>query len=112
MTLPAFHRPTRTADSRQLAALVEQLRERLGAEPPPGPHLVDQLESVLTRLVMRNQRWRVLQRLERAGGTSEHMDAISEVLTRLDVELLEELPLLLEHLGVRQAGAHASPSAS
>jgi hypothetical protein len=63
---------------------------------------------VLARLVMRNQRWRVLQRLERTGGAHEHMNAIREVLTKLDVELLQELPLLLEHLGVHPVGALAS----
>jgi hypothetical protein len=63
--------------------------------------MVERLEDVLARLVMRNQRWRVLQRLERTGGSVEHMDSIREVLSKLDTELLQELPVLLEHLRVQ-----------
>jgi hypothetical protein len=63
--------------------------------------MVEQLEAVLARLIMRNQRWRVLQRLERTGGSPEHIVASRESLAQLDTELLQELPLLLEHLRVR-----------
>jgi murein L,D-transpeptidase YcbB/YkuD len=101
VSLSAFYRSASHDESQQLAALVEQLRERLGAEPPPSPQVFEQLEDVLSRLVMRNQRWRVLQKLERKGSSSEHIDAIREVLSRLDAELLQELPVLLEHLSVR-----------
>ena len=101
MSLSAFHRASSSGETHRLASLVEQLRERLGAEPLPGPEMAERLEDVLSRLVMRNQRWRVLQKLERTGGTTEHMDSIREVLTRIDTELLEELPALLEHLRVR-----------
>lgn len=110
MTLPALHHPAAQVGPRQLAALVEQLRERLGAEPPPGPHLVEQFEHVLSRLVMRNQRWRVLQRLERMGGAADHMNAIRDVLTKLDTELLQDLPVLLEHLGMPDPGEPSSAS--
>jgi hypothetical protein len=101
VTVSLFHHSASHGDSRQLASLVEQLRERLGAEPPPSPHMVELLEAVLPRLVMRNQRWRLLQRLERLGGAPEHIEATREDLAKLDAELLQELPVLLEHLRVR-----------
>lgn len=101
MSLPAFHRPSSPSESQQLAILVEQLRERLGSEPLPSPQMAEQLEEVLSRLVMRNQRWRVLQKLERTGSSAEHIEAIRHVLAQLDAELLRQLPVLLEDLRVR-----------
>lgn len=101
MSLSSFHRPASASESHRLATLVEQLRERLGSEPLPSPQMADQLEEVLSRLVMRNQRWRVLQKLERTGSSVEHIEAIRHVLAQLDAELLQELPVLLEHLRVR-----------
>jgi hypothetical protein len=86
------------SESRQLTSLIEQLRERLGADPLPNPRMVEQLEEVLSRLVMRNQRLRVLQRLARTSGSREHMEALRDDLERLDTELLEGLPVLLERL--------------
>lgn len=101
MSLSSFYRSAAHDESHRLAILVDQLRERLGSEPPPGPQALDQLEEVLSRLVMRNQRWRVLQKLERSCGSTEHIEAIREVVTKLDAELLQELPVLLEHLTLR-----------
>lgn len=101
MSLSSYYRPDHLQEAQQLASLVEQLRERLGAEPLPSPQMADQLEDVLGRLVMRNQRWRVLQKLERIGSSAEHIEAIRDVLSRLDAELLRELPVLLEQLRVR-----------
>lgn len=100
VSLSTFHSSASPSESQRLASLVEQLRERLGSEPLPSPEMADRLEDVLSRLVMRNQRWRVLQKLERTGSSEEHIEAIREVLARLDAELLEELPLLLEQLRV------------
>src|SRR4051794_33260859 len=85
-------------ESWQLTALIEQLREKLGAEPPPSPELGRQLEEVLTRLVVRNQRLRVLHRLARKGSSNEHIDAMRHALEQLDAQLLQELPGLLQHL--------------
>ncbi len=85
-------------ESWQLTALIEQLRERLGAEPPPSPQLVQQLEEVLARLLARNQRLRVLHRLARKGGSHEHLVAMRHALEQLDAQLLQELPSLLQHL--------------
>lgn len=85
-------------ESRQLTTLIEQLRERLGAEPPPPPQLGEQLEEVLARLVVRNQQLRVLHRLARKGGSNEHLEAIRHALEQLDAKLLQELPKLLQHL--------------
>ena len=85
-------------ESWQLTTLIEQLRERLGAEPPPSPQLNQRLEEVLARLVVRNQRLRVLHRLARGGGSLEHIEAMRHALEQLDSQLLQELPELLRHL--------------
>lgn len=85
-------------ESWQLTALIEQLRERLGAEPPPSLRLGQQLEEVLERLLVRNQRLRVLHRLARKGGSNEHIEAMRSSLEQLDAQLLQELPGLLQHL--------------
>ena len=89
------------SESRQLASLIERLREQLGADPLPNPRMVEQLEEVLSRLVMRNQRRRALQRLVLTSGSREHLDALRDDLERLDAELLERLPVLLERLHSR-----------
>jgi flavorubredoxin len=90
-----MHRAAGYNESRELTRLIEQLRERLGAMPPLSPRLVHQLEEVLSRLVVRNQRLRVLHRLARKGGSDEHIDSIRTALEKLDAELLQELPGVL-----------------
>lgn len=85
-------------ESRELTLLIEQLREQLGAEPSTHPQLSQQLEDVLSCLVVRNQRLRVLQRLERMGRANEHVDSMREALEKLDEKLLQQLPALLERL--------------
>ncbi len=85
-------------ESRQLTHLIEQLRERLGTDPLPSLPVVEQLEGVLTRLVMRNQRLRTLQRIARTNDLDAHLDAMRGGLEELDAELLRELPSLLERL--------------
>jgi hypothetical protein len=87
-------------ESRQLTQLIEQLRERLGAEPTPRPELGLQLEGVLARLLARNQRLRVLHRLTRSGGSNEHVEAMRGALEQLDAQLLQELPELLAQLRI------------
>jgi hypothetical protein len=85
-------------ESRQLTQLIEDLRERLGAEPTPHPQLGLELEEVLTRLLVRNQRLRVLHRLTRSGGSLEHVQALRGAVEQLDAQLLHELPELLGRL--------------
>ncbi|MDY7233176.1 hypothetical protein [Hyalangium rubrum] len=85
-------------ESWELTYLIEQLRERLGAEPPPDASLGGELETVLARLVTRNQRLRVLHRLTRTQGSLEHIHSIRSSLEQLDSQLLRELPALLERL--------------
>ena len=85
-------------ESWQLTHLIEQLRERLGMDPLPTPPVVEQLEEVLTRLVMRNQRLRALQRIARTNGLDAHLDSMRGDLEKLDAELLQEIPGLLERL--------------
>jgi hypothetical protein len=89
------------SEAAQLTHLIEQLREELGAEPPPNPRMIEPLEGVLSRLVLRNQQLRLLHRLARLGGSLEHMDAMRGSLEALDAELLQELPGLLERLRCR-----------
>ena len=91
-------RLTGYSESRQLTHLIELLRERLGTDPLPSPPVVEQLEEVLTRLVMRNQRLRTLQRIARTNGLDAHLDSMRGDLEKLDAELLQELPGLLERL--------------
>lgn len=86
------------SESWQLTHLIEQLRERLGADPLPSPPVVEKLDEVLTRIVMRNQRLRALQRIARTNGLDTHLDSMRGDLEKLDAELLQELPGLLEHL--------------
>jgi hypothetical protein len=86
-------------ESLELTLLIEQLRERLGAEPASSPQLGEQLEEVLTRLLARNQRLRVLHRLTRGNnGSNEHIEAMRSTLEQLDAQLLRQLPDLLQHL--------------
>jgi hypothetical protein len=87
------------SESLELTQLIEQLRERLGTEYSPAPTLVQQLDEVLSQLVVRNQRLRVLYRLARKGDMDdEHMGAIRSNLEQLDAQLLQQLPQLLERL--------------
>jgi hypothetical protein len=86
------------SESRQLTHLIERLRERLGADPLPSPPVVEELEEVLTRLVARNQRLRSLQRIARTSGLDTQLDSMRGDLEKLDAELLNELPALLERL--------------
>ncbi|EAU69620.1 hypothetical protein STIAU_2939 [Stigmatella aurantiaca DW4/3-1] len=58
----------------------------------------EELETVLARLLMRNQRLRVLQRMTRNCDSLERADAIRTVIERLDAQLLRELPPLLDRL--------------
>jgi hypothetical protein len=88
------------SESFELTRLIEQLRERLSASGQPGQSSAEELEQVLSRLVIRNQRLRVLHRLTRKGGTheNEHVTAMRTALEQLDAQLLEELPALLSRL--------------
>lgn len=86
------------SESQQLSHLIERLRERLGADPLPTPRAVEHLEEVLARLVMRERRLRVLRRLTCTSDLDEHLEAMCDDLERMDAELLEELPGLLERL--------------
>lgn len=86
------------SESHQLTHLIEQLRERLGADPLPSPPVVEELEEMLTRLVARNQRLRSLQRIARTRGLDPQLDSMRGDLEKLDSELLQELPRLLERL--------------
>lgn len=86
------------SESQQLTYLIELLRERLGADPLPSPPVVEHLEEVLTRLVMRNQRLRALRRISRTSSLDAHLDSMRGDLEKLDAELLQELPGLLERL--------------
>jgi hypothetical protein len=95
---PPMRQLTGYSESRQLTWLIERLRERLGADPLPSPPVVEQLEEVLTRLVMRNQRLRALQRIARTSGLDAHLDSMRGDLEKLDAELLQQLPGLLERL--------------
>jgi hypothetical protein len=56
------------------------------------------LDEVLSRLVVRNQRLRVLHRLTRICGSIEHIDAMRNALETVDAELLQRLPSLLANL--------------
>jgi hypothetical protein len=46
---------------------------------------------VLSRLLVRNQRLRVLHRLTRICGSLEHIDAMRNALETVDAELLQRL---------------------
>lgn len=85
-------------ESHQLTHLIERLRERLGADPLPSPPVVEELEEVLARLLARNQRLRALQRISRTSGWDVQLDSMRGDLEKLDAELLQELPGLLERL--------------
>jgi hypothetical protein len=95
------------SESSELTHLIERLREQLGAEPLPDSELGRHLEAVLARLVVRNQRLRVLQRLARTGSSPEHLQAMRSALEQLDAELLRELSVVLERLRSTPRGAGA-----
>ncbi|MDC0711920.1 hypothetical protein POL68_25860 [Stigmatella sp. ncwal1] len=86
------------SESGRLTQLVEQLRERLDSEGLLRLDFAQELETVLSRLLMRNQRLRVLQRMTRNCDSLERVDAIRTVIERLDEELLRDLPPLLDRL--------------
>ncbi len=86
------------SESQQLTSLIERLRERLLAHPVPQGGLGRQLEAVLERILVRNQRLRVLHRMARLVGFKEHARTMRDVLETLDAQLLQELPSLLELL--------------
>lgn len=88
------------SESSELTRLIEQLRERLSVAEPQVA--VGELEEVLSRLVIRNQRLRVLHRLTRKGGlnthVNEHITVMRSSLEQLDAQLLQELPSLLKRM--------------
>jgi len=90
------------SESAELTHLIEQLRERLAVSRQPEQLPAAELEEVLSRLVIRNQRLRVLQRLTRKGHTHEsayeHIEVMRSMLEQLDAQLLRELPSLLKRL--------------
>ncbi|SEL01379.1 hypothetical protein SAMN05444354_103312 [Stigmatella aurantiaca] len=89
-------------ESGRLTQLIEQLRERLGSGLLQAD-FSQELEAVLARLLMRNQRLRVLQRMTRNCVSLESAAAIRTVIEQLDEELLRELPPLLERLEQQHA---------
>ena len=93
-----MHRTAGYSESWELTYLIEQLREVLAAEPLPVGEVVQELEEVLSRLVLRNQRLRVLHRLAKTESANEHATAIRFALEQLDQELQHQLPGLLERL--------------
>jgi hypothetical protein len=90
-------------ESGRLTQLIEQLRERLGAGSLLQVDSTQELEAVLARLLMRNQRLRVLQRMTRQCVSLESADALRAVIEQLDAQLLQELPPLLERLEQQHA---------
>jgi hypothetical protein len=88
------------SESSELTHLIEQLRERLAMAEPQVP--AGELEQVLSRLVIRNQRLRVLHRLTRKVGlnthVNEHISVMRSMLEQLDAQLIHELPSLLERM--------------
>ncbi|HEX8706033.1 MAG TPA: hypothetical protein VF815_44770 [Myxococcaceae bacterium] len=89
-------------ESFELTQLIEQLRERLAVKKQLEQFPARELDDVLSRLVIRNQRLRVLHRLERTcdinEDTGEHIAVMRSSLEQLDAQLLQELPSLLEQL--------------
>ncbi|MCE9668474.1 hypothetical protein LY474_11690 [Myxococcus stipitatus] len=85
-------------ESWDLTYLVEQLRELIGRDLHLDEALSEELEDTLTRLVLRNQRLRSLQRMVDAERSQEDLETLRHALELMDRQLLACLPGLLERL--------------
>ncbi|MFB1480486.1 hypothetical protein [Corallococcus sp. RDP092CA] len=85
-------------ESWELTYRVEQLRELVGQELHLDAALSEELDDILARLVMRNQRLRGLQRMVSAEREPEDLALHRAALEAMDRQLLQELPGLLERL--------------
>lgn len=85
-------------ESWELTYRVEQLRELVGQELHLDAALAEELDDILARLVMRNQRLRGLQRMVSAEREPEDLVLHRAALEDMDRQLLQELPGLLERL--------------
>ncbi|MCP3063413.1 hypothetical protein LXT21_32010 [Myxococcus sp. K38C18041901] len=85
-------------ESWDLTYLVEQLRELIGRDLQLDDALGEELEDTLARLVLRNQRLRMLQRMVNAERSAEDLEILRNALEHTDRELLTALPGLLERL--------------
>ena len=79
-------------------APVEQLRELISRDLQLDDALGEELEDTLARLVLRNQRLRMLQRMVNAERSAEDLEILRNALEHTDRELLTALPGLLERL--------------
>jgi len=86
------------AESWDLTYRVEQLRELIGHDLDLGASLSAELEDILGRLVLRNQRLRILQHPVSADQPPEDLAGLRGALEDLDRELMARLPALLERL--------------
>ncbi|AKF78993.1 hypothetical protein SAMN05443572_114196 [Myxococcus fulvus] len=85
-------------ESWDLTYLVEQLRELISRDLQLDDALAEELEDTLARLVLRNQRLRMLQRMVNAERSAEDLEVLRNALEYTDRELLTGLPGLLERL--------------
>ncbi|MBZ4399170.1 hypothetical protein OWM54_21245 [Myxococcus sp. MISCRS1] len=85
-------------ESWDLTYLVEQLRELISRDLQLDDALGEELEDTLARLVLRNQRLRMLQRMVNAERSAEDLEILRNALEHTDRELLTALPGLLERL--------------
>ncbi|MBZ4411626.1 hypothetical protein VZQ01_19610 [Myxococcus faecalis] len=85
-------------ESWDLTYLVEQLRELISRDLQLDDALGEELEDTLARLVLRNQRLRMLQRMVNAERSAEDLEILRNALEHTDRELLMALPGLLERL--------------
>lgn len=85
-------------ESWDLTYLVEQLRELISRDLQLDDALGEELEDTLARLVLRNQRLRMLQRMVNAERSAEDLEILRNALEYTDRELLTALPGLLERL--------------
>ncbi|WP_426734379.1 hypothetical protein [Myxococcus faecalis] len=85
-------------ESWDLTYLVEQLRELISRDLQLDDALGEELEDTLARLVLRNQRLRMLQRMVNAERSAEDLEILRSALEHTDRELLTALPGLLERL--------------
>lgn len=85
----------------QLAELVERLRVALEPGSPPEPALAGEVEECLRLLMARNQRRRVLQKMQAQGWLDGRPEQARADVEALDAQLRDRLPRLLAQLEPR-----------
>jgi hypothetical protein len=89
----------------ELSELIERLRLALERVTSPAPDIVEEVDSVMGELMVRNRLRRVLLRMQLQGWMDGRPEQTREELEQRDAHLRERIPELLARLEPADDGA-------